>query len=156
MVVVCCCCTISQSHPLRQGGAGDGGQPAGGALVGINTRFVVGFSFGVSAAIGALAGILMTPITLTSYDVGTMLALKGFAAAMLGGMGNPVGAVLGGAAGRPAGGVVGRAYKLQLQGRRRLHRHLLVLFAMPNGLAGIGISRGCEPCAICRHDTRFC
>ncbi|MEM8550969.1 MAG: branched-chain amino acid ABC transporter permease [Pseudomonadota bacterium] len=65
-------------------------------LVGINTALIVGLSFGISAAIGALAGILVTPITLTSYDVGTLLALKGFAAAMLGGMGNPVGAVVGG------------------------------------------------------------
>src|SRR5215470_1975904 len=56
-------------------------------LVGINTRSIVGFSFAVSAAIGAVAGILVTPITLTSYDVGTLLALKGFAAAMLGGIG---------------------------------------------------------------------
>ena len=37
-----------------------------------------------------MAGILVTPITFTSYDVGTMLALKGFAAAMLGGMGSPL------------------------------------------------------------------
>ncbi|MEM0909004.1 MAG: branched-chain amino acid ABC transporter permease [Pseudomonadota bacterium] len=65
-------------------------------LVGINTAVVVALSFGVSAAIGAFAGILITPITLTSYDVGTLLALKGFAAAMLGGIGNPVGAVVGG------------------------------------------------------------
>lgn len=40
--------------------------------------------------------MLVTPITLTSYDVGTLLALKGFAAAMLGGMGNPFGALAGG------------------------------------------------------------
>jgi branched-chain amino acid transport system permease protein len=65
-------------------------------LVGVNTTLVVALSFAVSAAIGAFAGILVTPITLTSYDVGTLLALKGFAAAMLGGMGNPVGAVVGG------------------------------------------------------------
>ena len=65
-------------------------------LVGVNVRFVLLISFGLSAAIGAVAGILVTPITLTSYDVGTMLALKGFAAAMLGGMGNPIGAVVGG------------------------------------------------------------
>ncbi|WP_108659020.1 branched-chain amino acid ABC transporter permease [Acuticoccus kandeliae] len=65
-------------------------------LVGIDTALVVGLSFGVSAAIGAFAGVLITPITLTSYDIGTLLALKGFAAAMLGGMGNPVGAVVGG------------------------------------------------------------
>ena len=46
-------------------------------LVGIDTRAIVGFSFAMSAAIGASAGILITPITLTSYDVGTLLALKG-------------------------------------------------------------------------------
>ena len=65
-------------------------------LVGINTRVVVGFSFAVSAAIGAIAGVLVTPITLTSYDAGTLLALKAFAAAMLGGIGSAVGAVIGG------------------------------------------------------------
>ena len=65
-------------------------------LVGINTTTIMALAFGGSAAIGAIAGILVTPITLTSYDVGTLLALKGFAAAMLGGMGNPVGAVIGG------------------------------------------------------------
>ena len=65
-------------------------------LVGIDTRKIVGFSFAVSAAIGAIAGILVTPITLTSYEVGTLLALKGFAAASLGGIGNALGAVVGG------------------------------------------------------------
>ena len=52
-------------------------------LVGINTATVTALAFGGSAAIGAIAGILITPITLTSYDAGTLLALKGFAAAML-------------------------------------------------------------------------
>lgn len=65
-------------------------------LVGINTNFVMTLSFALSAAIGAVAGVLVTPITLTSYDVGIGLALKGFAAAMLGGMGNPFGALVGG------------------------------------------------------------
>ena len=65
-------------------------------IVGINTSRVVAFSFAASAAIGAVAGLLVTPITLTSYDAGTALALKGFAAAVLGGMGSPVGAVAGG------------------------------------------------------------
>ncbi|MEE1655424.1 branched-chain amino acid ABC transporter permease [Microvirga sp. CF3062] len=65
-------------------------------LVGINTTTIMALAFGGSAAIGAIAGILVTPITLTNYDVGTLLALKGFAAAMLGGMGNPLGAVVGG------------------------------------------------------------
>jgi branched-chain amino acid transport system permease protein len=65
-------------------------------LVGVNVATVMALAFGGSAAIGAIAGILITPITLTSYDVGTLLALKGFAAAMLGGMGNPLGAIIGG------------------------------------------------------------
>jgi branched-chain amino acid transport system permease protein len=65
-------------------------------LVGIDTGRVVGLAFAVSAAIGAVGGILITPIALTSYDVGTLLALKGFAAAMLGGIGHPLGAVVGG------------------------------------------------------------
>lgn len=65
-------------------------------LVGVDVATVMALAFGGSAAIGAIAGILITPITLTSYDIGTLLALKGFAAAMLGGMGNPLGAVIGG------------------------------------------------------------
>jgi branched-chain amino acid transport system permease protein len=65
-------------------------------LIGIDTRRIVDFSFAVSAAIGAVAGILITPIALTSYDAGTLLALKGFAAAMLGGIGSAAGAVVGG------------------------------------------------------------
>jgi branched-chain amino acid transport system permease protein len=65
-------------------------------LIGIDTRRIVDLSFAVSAAIGAIAGILITPIALTSYDVGTLLALKGFAAAMLGGIGSALGAVVGG------------------------------------------------------------
>jgi len=65
-------------------------------LIGVDTRSIVDFSFAVSAAIGAIAGILITPIALTSYDAGTLLALKGFAAAMLGGIGSAPGAVIGG------------------------------------------------------------
>ena len=65
-------------------------------LIGIDTRRIVAFAFAVSAAIGAIAGVLITPIALTSYDAGTLLALKGFAAAMLGGIGSAPGAVVGG------------------------------------------------------------
>lgn len=69
--------------------------PLASWLVGINVRFVTAATFAISAAIGAIGGILVTPLTLMSYDAGTTLALKGFAAAMLGGMGSPLGAVAG-------------------------------------------------------------
>jgi len=65
-------------------------------LVGVNPTLIVGLCFAVSALIGAVGGILITPLTLTSYDAGTLLAIKGFAGAMLGGMGNPAGPVIGG------------------------------------------------------------
>nr|WP_281721618.1 branched-chain amino acid ABC transporter permease [Nitrosomonas nitrosa] len=65
-------------------------------LVGINIRFVYLLNFALAALLGALAGVLSAPITLTSFEVGIMLGLKGFAAAILGGLGNPLGAVAGG------------------------------------------------------------
>jgi branched-chain amino acid transport system permease protein len=105
-------------------------------LVGINTRTVMALAFGASAAIGAVAGILITPITLTSYDAGTLLALKGFAAAMLGGMGSPFGAVLGGLLlglfESFSAGYVSSTYKDAVA----FVTILLVLFAMPSGLLG--------------------
>jgi branched-chain amino acid transport system permease protein len=107
-------------------------------LVGINTRNIVGLSFAVSAAIGAVAGILVTPITLTSYDVGTLLALKGFAAAMLGGIGSALGAVLGGLVlgmlEAFSAGFISSKYKDAVA----FLVILAVLLAMPQGLFGRG------------------
>jgi branched-chain amino acid transport system permease protein len=108
------------------------------SLVGIDTRRIVGLSFAVSAAIGAVAGILVTPITLTSYDVGTLLALKGFAAAMLGGIGSALGAVVGGLVlgmlEAFSAGYLSSKYKDAVA----FVVILAVLFAMPQGLLGRG------------------
>jgi branched-chain amino acid transport system permease protein len=67
-------------------------------LMGISVRRTLTASFALSAALGALAGVLVAPIAFTSWDSGVMLGLKGFAAAMLGGLGSSAGAVLGGLA----------------------------------------------------------
>jgi branched-chain amino acid transport system permease protein len=66
------------------------------SLMGINVDVMVTLSFAFSALVGALGGVILAPITLTSYDVGILLGLKGFAACILGGLGNPFGAVAGG------------------------------------------------------------
>ena len=66
------------------------------SLMGINVDTMVTLSFAFSALMGALGGAILAPITLTSYDVGILLGLKGFAACILGGLGNPFGAVAGG------------------------------------------------------------
>ena len=65
-------------------------------LTGIPVDRMILFSFTLSGALGAVAGIILTPITTTSYDVGVMLGLKGFSAAILGGYGSMPGAVVGG------------------------------------------------------------
>ncbi|MDP2232048.1 MAG: branched-chain amino acid ABC transporter permease, partial [Actinomycetota bacterium] len=65
-------------------------------LVGIDTRKMVTASFALAAALGAAAGVAVTPITQTAFYVGASVGLKGFAAAILGGLGNPIAAVIGG------------------------------------------------------------
>lgn len=66
------------------------------SLVGIDVRRMVLFSFIISSAVGSMAGIIIAPLTMTSYDVGIMLGLKGFCAAIIGGMSSGIGTVLGG------------------------------------------------------------
>ena len=105
-------------------------------LAGISVRRVLLVSFGLSAALGALAGILVAPITFTSWDIGIMLGLKGFAAAILGGLGSGPGAVLGGLAlglvEALSAGYVSSAYKDVIA----FGIILAVLVLMPSGLLG--------------------
>jgi len=70
--------------------------PFGAVRVGSSVRRIVALAFALSGALGAIGGILITPITSMSYDAGVMLGLKGFAAAVLGGYGSVPGAVVGG------------------------------------------------------------
>ncbi len=62
-------------------------------LCGINAKNMVTLSFMLSAAIGALGGCIISPITYVQYDSGTPLAIKGFTVAILGGLGNSAAAV---------------------------------------------------------------
>lgn len=68
----------------------------GARLVGIKVQRVSTISFGMSALLGGICGILVTPVLSMNFAQGTMLGLKGFCAAILGGMGNPLGSVIGG------------------------------------------------------------
>jgi branched-chain amino acid transport system permease protein len=110
--------------------------PLAARLMGVSTRGVMRVSFALAAALGALGGVLTAPITFTSYDVGVMLGLKGFAAAMLGGLGSFGGAVAGGLLlGLMEGlgaGFISSAYKDAIA----FVVILAVLYVMPGGLAG--------------------
>ena len=70
--------------------------PTAASLMGIPVRKMILLSFALSAGLGAVAGIVITPISLMDYDRGPMLAVKGFCAAVLGGLGVGYGAIAGG------------------------------------------------------------
>ncbi|KAF0218508.1 MAG: branched-chain amino acid transport system permease [Geobacteraceae bacterium] len=70
--------------------------PRAASLIGIDVKRMVLFSFVISSAMGSVAGFIIAPLTMTSYDVGIMLGLKGFCAAIIGGMSSGLGTVLGG------------------------------------------------------------
>lgn len=105
-------------------------------LIGINTHRTVMWAFGLAALIGAIGGIIVTPLTLTSFAVGAILGFKGFSAAMLGGLGSLNGAVAGGlllgVAESFAGGYLSTEYKDAVA----FVLLLLVLFFRPSGLFG--------------------
>ncbi|MCD6733805.1 MAG: branched-chain amino acid ABC transporter permease [Burkholderiaceae bacterium] len=105
-------------------------------LVGIEVRKVLFASFGLAAALGAVAGVLIAPITFTSYDAGIMLGLKGFAAAMLGGLGSFPGAIVGGLVlgllESLGAGYLSSAYKDVIA----FVIILVVLFVRPDGILG--------------------
>jgi branched-chain amino acid transport system permease protein len=110
--------------------------PVAASLCGINPGSMVTLSFIISAAIGALAGCVVSPITQTHYECGTPLAIKGFTVAILGGLGNSSGAVT-------AGILLGITEAFSVSVLPTAYKDvfsicilLLVLFAKPSGLFG--------------------
>jgi branched-chain amino acid transport system permease protein len=105
-------------------------------LMGIKVNLMVLLSFALSAAIGAAAGAVITPISLMEYDRGLLLGLKGFGAAVLGGLGSFSGAVVAGLilgiVESLCAGFISSGYKDAVA----LLILLLVLFVRPSGLFG--------------------
>lgn len=65
-------------------------------LMGISPKRSAVIAFVIAGLIGGAAGALLAPVASAHYDNGIFLGIKGFAAAILGGLGSPLGAVLGG------------------------------------------------------------
>ena len=105
-------------------------------LVGIDASRMVTASFALAAALGALGGLVVAPLTQTAFDVGAGIGVKGFAAAILGGLGNPIAAVGGGL-------ILGLLESLTAGYLNPLYKDavalvvlLAVLFLRPSGLLG--------------------
>ena len=110
--------------------------PDAAMLSGINIPNMRTLAFGLSAALGALAGCVISPMKMTHYEMGGPLAIKGFAAAILGGLGNPMAAVAGGL-------LVGVIEAASVSRLPAVYNDvaafailLLVLFVRPHGLFG--------------------
>ena len=110
--------------------------PTAAAVVGLRVWRVRTLSFALAGALGGLAGVLVTPITTLRYDVGVLLGLKGFSAAILGGFGSFPGAIVGGLSlgllESLGAAYVSSAWKDTIA----FLVLLLVLFVKPTGLAG--------------------
>lgn len=105
-------------------------------LMGINTRMVITFSYALSSATAAFAGVLVAPLTLTGATMGAALGLKAFAVAIIGGLTSGVGVIVGGLilgiAETVTGFYISTGYK-EVPGLLLL---LLVLTFKPAGLFG--------------------
>ena len=69
---------------------------ASARLVGIRVEWMIALGWGMAAAIGAIAGMLIAPIVFLEPNMMLGILLYGFAAAVLGGLSSPGGAVFGG------------------------------------------------------------
>ena len=105
-------------------------------LMGINTRLVITFSYALSSMTAAFAGVLIAPVTLTGATMGSVLGLKAFAVAIIGGLTSGVGVIVGGLilgiAETTTGFYISTGYK-DVPGLVLL---LLVLAVKPAGLFG--------------------
>jgi branched-chain amino acid transport system permease protein len=104
------------------------------ALLGIPVPAMLTLSFALSAALGAIAGVLITPLQYTSYNVGDSIGISGFIAAIIGGFGSAAGAMTGGillgTVQALAIVILGASYKSVIA----LSIMLLVLLLFPRGL----------------------
>ncbi len=108
----------------------------GATTTGIDVGRMRLLTFLLGGGIGAIAGILVTPLLSMNYQMGIGLTLKGFAAAILGGLTNPLGALFGGL-------VLGLLESLAVVGFPSGYRDVValsllvvIMIVMPHGLLG--------------------
>ncbi|CEJ13496.1 High-affinity branched-chain amino acid transport system permease protein LivH [bacterium YEK0313] len=108
----------------------------GAATIGINVPLMRTLTFVLGGAVGGIAGVLVSPLITLHYEMGLLLTLKGFTAAIIGTLGNPFGAIVGGLA---LGIVEALAIVFVSSGYKDVIAMaflILIMVAVPNGILG--------------------
>ena len=114
----------------------------GAATIGIDVARMRTLTFLLGGLVGGLAGVLVSPLTTLHYEMGLLLTLKGFAAAILGGLSNPFGAVVGGV-------TLGLLESLAVLSVSSGYKDVIamtiliaIMIMLPNGMLGRGARKG--------------
>lgn len=114
--------------------------PSAARGVGISVERMALWAFVLGSALAAIGGILITPTTGVLASGGFVLTLKGFTAAILGGIGNPIGAIVGGLAlgliESLSVGFISSGYQQAVP----MLLLILILMVRPGGILGVGLS----------------
>jgi branched-chain amino acid transport system permease protein len=116
--------------------------PVGASTTGVNVPLMRTLTFALGGLLGGLAGILVGPLITVHYEMGLLLTLKGFAAAILGGLTNPMGAIFGGIT---LGLVEALAIVTVSSGYKDVIAMailILIMILMPQGLVGRRVRKG--------------
>ena len=114
----------------------------GAATVGIDVPLMRSLTFLLGGLVGGLAGVLVSPLITVHYEMGLLLTLKGFAAAILGGLNNPFGAVVGGL----TLGLIESIAVLSVSSGYKdviaMTLLIVIMIFMPHGMLGKGARKG--------------
>jgi len=114
----------------------------GASVTGISVPRMRTLTFLLGGAVGGLAGVLVSPLITIHYEMGLLLTLKGFAAAILGGLMNPTGAIVGGVV---LGLIESLAVVTISSGYKdviSMTTLIVIMILMPNGILGRSGRRG--------------
>lgn len=116
--------------------------PDSAKIMGIKSEVIVVLCFGMAGGVAAICGILMAPITFVSYTMTMTVGLKGFAAALIGGLGNTKGAFVGGWSLGILEALLSRYIPLGLKDAVSFIIMILIILLMPGGvLSGIKLRK---------------
>ena len=114
----------------------------GASTTGINVPMMRTLTFALGGLIGGLAGVLVGPLVTVFFDMGLLLTLKGFAAAILGGLANPLGAIVGGVTLGLLESIAIVAVSSGYKDVIAMGILIVIMIAMPNGLLGRRLRKG--------------